>query len=250
MAQSNHTQDIGLIDHLRFTTFCTLDTSRPRVLRHSKGRIEFELREIEIMSSRTALLNNVCLNGIAKLLLDRFASPVDTAWQSSRRCALFDTYHLPMARYKATDDNLWRRTQDTEYWTKDTWIIPIHRPLTTHWVLCIVSLRTRELRLYDSFAQAAPWKREIKEIMLFVTRLVILANRKNCPLHVVTEEGWTATPVSVQSTQTNGFDCGLWVLATIAAVLRGYDATGLTEGDMTRFREVLLDNVLALPFAK
>ena len=35
--------------------------------------------------------------------------------------------------------------------------------------------------------------------------------------------------------QTNGYDCGLWVLATVAAVFRGYDATGLTEGDMLAF---------------
>lgn len=249
--QPKYTQDMGVIDCLQFQTFGALDESRPRVLRHSKGSIDFELRELNIMTSRTALLNNVCLNGIAQLLFDKFSLPTDTgASELSGRFALFDTYHLPMARYKATDDNLWRRTQHTEYWNKDVWIIPIHRPLTTHWVLCLVSLRTHEFRLYDSFAQAAAWKREIKEIMLFVTRLVILANRKNHPLYVVTEEGWTAKPVCVESTQTNGFDCGLWVLATIAAVLRGYDATGLIEGDMYRFRQVLLHNILALPFSK
>ena len=37
----------------------------------------------------------------------------------------------------------------------------------------------------------------------------------------------------------NNYDCGLWVLATVAAVLRGHDATGLTENDMLAFRYYL-----------
>ncbi|KIJ57551.1 hypothetical protein HYDPIDRAFT_104107, partial [Hydnomerulius pinastri MD-312] len=47
--------------------------------------------------------------------------------------------------------------------------------------------------------------------------------------------------------QTNGFDCGLWVLAQIAAVLRGFDITGLQEGDMASFRQYLRIQVLRIP---
>jgi len=36
----------------------------------------------------------------------------------------------------------------------------------------------------------------------------------------------------------NDYDCGR-VLATVAAVLRGHDATGLTENDMLAFRYYL-----------
>jgi Ulp1 family protease len=32
-------------------------------------------------------------------------------------------------------------------------------------------------------------------------------------------KGWVARPLVVQPLQTNGYDCGLWVLAAIAAVL-------------------------------
>jgi Ulp1 family protease len=46
--------------------------------------------------------------------------------------------------------------------------------------------------------------------------------------------------------QTNGVDCGLWVLAAIAAMLRGYQVTAFREGDMVAFRE-LLYNYISLP---
>ena len=49
--------------------------------------------------------------------------------------------------------------------------------------------------------------------------------------------------------QTNDYDCGLWVLASVAAVLRGHDATGLTESNMLAFRYYLRSCVLSIPVA-
>ena len=56
-------------------------------------------------------------------------------------------------------------------------------------------------------------------------------------------------PCFVQSLplQMNSYDCGVWVLATVAAVLRGFDATGLKEVEMADFRHYLHCLVLALP---
>jgi Ulp1 family protease len=51
----------------------------------------------------------------------------------------------------------------------------------------------------------------------------------------------------VHQMQSNGVDCGLWVLATIAASLRGFHVTGLTEEDMCDLRATLLHRLLALP---
>jgi len=39
--------------------------------------------------------------------------------------------------------------------------------------------------------------------------------------------------------QSNNYDCGLWVLAQTAAVLRGFDVTGLHEDDMPMFHHYL-----------
>jgi Ulp1 family protease len=57
------------------------------------------------------------------------------------------------------------------------------------------------------------------------------------------------TEVSVQSlpVQTNGHDCGVWVLATVAAVIHGFDSTGLKEVEIADFRRYLYHLVLALP---
>lgn len=49
--------------------------------------------------------------------------------------------------------------------------------------------------------------------------------------------------------QSNAHDCGVWVLACIAAVLRGYDTTGIMQPDIVKFRDYLLKLVLALPSA-
>ena len=44
-------------------------------------------------------------------------------------------------------------------------------------------------------------------------------------------------------------DCGLWVLAQIAAVVRGGDVTGLEEEDMLAFRGFVRTLVLRIPIA-
>ncbi|KAF9466220.1 hypothetical protein BDZ94DRAFT_1134099, partial [Collybia nuda] len=108
----------------------------------------------------------------------------------SRRCALFTTYDLLMVHYNAMDDEVWRQMHKTEYWGRDVWVLPIHQSSPVeHWVLCTVSLNMRELFLYDSFAEASPWKHEVSEIICLVARLVLLANANGYPLHIVTEEG-------------------------------------------------------------
>jgi len=53
--------------------------------------------------------------------------------------------------------------------------------------------------------------------------------------------------LQLEPLQSNGYDCGLWVLAQIAAVLRGYDITNLCEGDMRGFRHYLQSVILSIP---
>ena len=47
--------------------------------------------------------------------------------------------------------------------------------------------------------------------------------------------------------QSNCYDCGIWVLVGIAAVLCGYDVTGLCEENIAHFRQYLGALVLSLP---
>lgn len=87
---------------------------------------------------------------------------------------------------------------------------------------------------------------KLQDIMTFIRTLVLCSNTEGNPLHIITEEGWKARPLLTHAVQSNSYDCGLWILAAIAAVLRGKHMTGLVEGDMRVFRQELLRNILYL----
>ncbi|KAG2745434.1 hypothetical protein P692DRAFT_201679529, partial [Suillus brevipes Sb2] len=57
-------------------------------------------------------------------------------------------------------------------------------------------------------------------------------------------DGWVARPLMV--VQTNGYDCGVWVLAMIAATLHGNHCTSIGEEDMHIFRHYLRALVLQI----
>jgi Ulp1 family protease len=80
-----------------------------------------------------------------------------------------------------------------------------------------------------------------QDIKTLVSRMVSVAQMRGHTIQVPTDH-LTARPVCVQPLQTNGYDCGVWVLANIAAVLRGYDAADMREESiifMRRFVAVL-----------
>ncbi|EGO05107.1 hypothetical protein SERLA73DRAFT_45356, partial [Serpula lacrymans var. lacrymans S7.3] len=117
----------------------------------------FETSDISRLSSSTAHLNNICMNGCATLLYSEFKSPY------TQQCALLSTHDLLHIQYKASNDALWRNMSWTSCWDKDIWIIPIHRPHPVgHWVLCIAHFSTKELHLFDSFADKKGWKADVK----------------------------------------------------------------------------------------
>ncbi|KAG1796136.1 hypothetical protein EV424DRAFT_1547219 [Suillus variegatus] len=177
----------------------------------------FKPKDIMLLASRTALLNDSCINGCAY--------------------AILSTHDLPCIRYNAPDDVLWRNMSWTSYWTKEVWILPIHRPSDVgHWVLCVVHLRSKELHLFDSFTERKPWKSDIKDIMKLIARLLSIARQHDHVFNVnIDFDGWLARPLVTDALQTNGFDCGVWMLAVIAATLHGYHCTALREGDMHTF---------------
>ncbi|KAJ7251183.1 hypothetical protein B0H12DRAFT_1018813, partial [Mycena haematopus] len=46
--------------------------------------------------------------------------------------------------------------------------------------------------------------------------------------------------------QSNGYDCGLWVICTLAAVMRGFGGAEVYEGDMPSARSLLADYIRTL----
>ncbi|KAJ7083045.1 hypothetical protein C8R43DRAFT_850632, partial [Mycena crocata] len=103
-------------------------------------------------------------------------------------CTIFSTYDLPQVRYNDSDSALWQNTRHIEFWAKPIWLIPIHRPTQQHWVLIIASIPEQRLFFFDSLGARSSWRRDLRDTMTLITRLVVLANRNNHPLHVSTEE--------------------------------------------------------------
>ena len=110
--------------------------------------------------SPTSLLNDMGIDGSAFILQQLFSGH-PLYHHSAQWCAIFSMHALSQVHYKAADPILWRHTQCAEYWWKDIWIIPIHRPWQMHWVLAIAHLRASEVYLYDSFAGRNEWKKDI-----------------------------------------------------------------------------------------
>jgi hypothetical protein len=102
--------------------------------------------------------------------------------------------------------------------------------------------------------------------MALITRLLTLAERNGHPMNIsVQEDAWEVNPLfqpvsrfvpymrrclirlQGRACQTNGYDCGVWVLCVMAAFMRGYCSTGLSERDMGDVRRCLTDHMLTLP---
>ncbi|KAJ6522075.1 hypothetical protein DFH09DRAFT_938576 [Mycena vulgaris] len=186
--------------------------------------------DIACVESRTGRLTGFTINALAGALLNIFGHPTSPNAMHANQCAILSTYDLVRVRYKASDNDLWRNIHHSRYWEKSLWLIPIHRVEEEHWVLAVVDVSRQQILFFDSLG------------------MVVLANRNRHPLHVSTEEDpWIARPLfhvvcvlpsksssysSVckgQHRQSNGHDCGLWVLCMMGAILRGYATTGVSE---------------------
>jgi hypothetical protein len=217
--------------------------------------IDFAERELHILTCNTAPLNDVCINGSAALLHTIFVNNTD-------RCAILSTFDLVKVRNNVSDANLWESVASSQYWLRDMWILPIHREQPGHWVLCKIMCTSRELLLFDSLADREPWCGEIHDIMILIQRLVFLANRHGHKLSLIAQD-WVARPLLVslsfpepcishnatqtRACQTNEHDCGLWVLASIGASLRGFHCAALKEQDIPVFRGILHRLITSLP---
>ena len=163
-----------LLQDLHFTA---IGPPNPRGLRkvpRLPGRtkiFDFDENDIARLEDSTAFLNDVCINSTASMLQQLWQRPSEIHEQNSQRCAIFSTFDLPAIRYNITQQDMWRRTKDLQYWNKDIWILPIHRKKPLHWVLCIIVVNSRELLLFDSLGSKESWKHEIKVSLVPITHM-------------------------------------------------------------------------------
>ncbi|KIJ59525.1 hypothetical protein HYDPIDRAFT_49728, partial [Hydnomerulius pinastri MD-312] len=121
-------------------------------VRHGFPRLSFEPCDIAMLASPTARINDVCINGCIPLLFSALMVP------ATHNFAVFSTHNLTHICYNAPDHVLWKATAWTMFWSKNIWIIPIHRPSPVgHWVLCIANFSRKQLLLFDSLGKQKPW---------------------------------------------------------------------------------------------
>jgi hypothetical protein len=185
-----------------------------RIVMGFDGRqdIEMEASDLARIESPTGRLTGFAINAFTAAFLNLCAGYPQLA-ETANRCAVFSTYDLLRVRYRASDDELWRHTHCTKFWDKHYWLIPIHRIQEEHWVLAVVIIHEQQIFFFDSLGvQGRGWRPDIrvcfapeficaklmffKDIMVLITRLVVLSNRKQHPLLVSTEEEtWIARPL-------------------------------------------------------
>lgn len=120
------------------------------------GNITFEPRDIGLLHTGDARLNDTCINGCAALLHTAHISGDHSPF------AILSTHDLLRIRYKADDNDLWRNTYRSKYWEKAIWILPIHRPSSWgHWVMASIHFDTHQIMLFDSLAERQPWRNDL-----------------------------------------------------------------------------------------
>ena len=178
-----------------------------------------------------------------------------------------------------------RRLRHTSYDKNDIWIMSIQRSEESHWALAVVHIPSKTIYHFNSFADEDWWKVEARASIIISSRgffytyilqqkiygVVLLALPiKHSHIDGHSEDthlGWTSQRLLVGSSiqlcvtlcswifqvsnnrlQRNSYDCGVWLLACVAAVLRGKSTVAaLSDKTVTLFRKYLLGLILQLP---
>ncbi|TFK84575.1 cysteine proteinase, partial [Polyporus arcularius HHB13444] len=182
-------------------------------------------------------LSSGCIDGCATLLqAEECFRNASTAVFS---CFLLDTFVKD-----GPEDTLWRIARSTHYWEKDVWVIPIHNE--GHWLLATVRRSRRTITIFDSFGLSSGHKRF--GIPIFhLCRKLSTAVRTYSDFCVDVDGRWTVHPATLARLQNNDYDCGVWLLACMAAVLRGYTTIAMTENKVVQFRSWLFLLAFSLP---
>ncbi|KAJ7572543.1 hypothetical protein C8J56DRAFT_1008826 [Mycena floridula] len=201
--------------------------------------ISLTISDIDILRTPDTWLNSGCIDTLGAWIQILVAKSSPTA----QHCAIFSTLVFPKAT-GGCDLVLWSLIRDLEYWSRDIWIIPIHRPNEHHWVLAVAIRSQMRLYLYDSFAgDLASWSDDISNLLKLFYRLQTLAECQGQVLHFPSSH-WSLIPV-----QQNGYDCGIWVLAWISVILRGCWTSDLVESRLPQLRSLFYNICLYIPAA-
>ncbi|EIW58944.1 cysteine proteinase, partial [Trametes versicolor FP-101664 SS1] len=192
------------------------------------------------LSTPREWLSSSCIDGCSMLLQHLFPIPAQSV-------AIFSTF-LPSLAFcpGANDDALWRLVQNSRYWEKTIWLFPIHH--NNHWLLGIVRIPARVISVFDSFGGTSYCELWAK-LHTLVVKLGKLAraNNQNAP---IADTGWEGYPATLSKLQTNSYDCGVWVVGCIVAVLDGHTTLYGEESQIAGFRYWLFLQASTLPTSR
>ncbi|CAK5269727.1 unnamed protein product [Mycena citricolor] len=213
-----------------------------------------ELKKLTILAedlarfiNPTGLLSGHGINGVAASMLAMFGQEHSPYNVHARRCALLSTYELPRIRSEARDKFMWAELSPLCYWEKDFWILPIHRASQQHWVVAVASIPDQKIFFFDSLSGRSRFRKELQEFVLLISRMTALANRHGKRLNI-SENDWHAYSLFTpgKPKQTNGYDCGVWILAVMGAFMRGHHLPALAEPDLQRARHIFAEHIQTL----
>ncbi|KAI0259639.1 hypothetical protein BC834DRAFT_833182, partial [Gloeopeniophorella convolvens] len=203
----------------------------------------FSPSDVARLEDTKGWLNDACINGCAYLLQRRIAGAGGAPQTYNPDCAVFSSWVFGLAQRLESEsqpstEEVWRHVQNTEYWLRENWILPIHH--CNHWLLVVIRLSKGEIHCFDSFGNAALWEDHISTLISCVEMLRQVANDYGCHIGLDTvAKRWHLHLLTTQRLQNNNYDCGVWVLAVLTAVLRGFHMVRLPESRIPLFRQYL-----------
>ncbi|KAJ3003332.1 hypothetical protein NUW54_g5355 [Trametes sanguinea] len=122
-------------------------------------RVLFPAKELRRLGQLTAWLSDDCINGGAQALLRHYGSSSTLGGTPSLLSTRVFSLHLD----DVDDDRLWRHCSHSQYWTKDVWLLPIHRLLPSgHWTLAVIYWREGKIAYFDSMADKHVWEQDVQ----------------------------------------------------------------------------------------
>jgi hypothetical protein len=142
---------------------------------NGRCQASFDPDDLQRLLQPTAWLNDVCLNGYARLLQNFLAKD-----PLAQDCSILSTFVLPKHRQKTTDDQLWNHVKRDRFWEHERWIIPIHRTHERHWLMCVVYSTRKQITFFDSFADKELWRRDVQVRFLLIALDLVFTSGSGC----------------------------------------------------------------------
>ncbi|EJD33215.1 cysteine proteinase [Auricularia subglabra TFB-10046 SS5] len=159
------------------------------------------------------------------------------------KVAIFQTYEYDLWRDSHKIPRVAGLLSRSEYWLRDVILVPVYDKDEAHWMLAVVYTQYRLIDFYDSLGSKRRWDMHAECVANLLTGLQRHATTHKRPLTWnTTSDKWKTTRLVELAAphQENVVDCGVWVLAVAAAVLRGWRSTALPPDLIPAFRTYLL----------